>query len=102
MKKIIKGRLFDTEKANLVCEIWEGNRGDFRHLDCALYQTPRSKIFFLAGWGGAMTIFSHRCNDGSYCGWDGVIPLNEQDARMYAEKYGSAETVQRFFKVEEA
>jgi hypothetical protein len=100
MKKIINGTIYDTEKATLVCKIWEGSNGDFRYLDCALYQTPRSKKFFLAGWGGAMTIFSHRCSDGSYCGWDRVIPLNDQDALAYAEKYGSAETVQRFFKVE--
>jgi len=102
MKRTIRGRLFDTENAVLVCEIFEGYSGDFNHLDCALYQTPRSKIFFLAGWGGAMTVFSHRCQDGTLSGSEGIIPLNEQDARMYAEKYGSAETVQRFFKVKEA
>ncbi len=102
MKKIINGQRWDTEKANLVCEISEGAVGDFRHFKAELYQTKRSKRFFLAGEGGPMTVFAHHCADGSTSGGSDIIPLSDEDARRYAEQYASTEVVEKFFKVEEA
>lgn len=101
MKKTIQGTVYDTDKAQKICDIWEGNRSDFRHLDAALYQTPRSKNFFLAGFGGAMTIFSKRCSDGSYVGDERILPLSDIDAREYCEKYAN-HLVETFFKTKEA
>ncbi len=101
MKKIINGKLFDTETANVVCEIFENAVNDFRHIDCALYCTPRSKQFFLAGSGGPMTIFSRRDGSG-ITGGEGLVPISEDNARRYAEKYASVETIKKFFTVEEA
>ena len=91
MKKIIDGFRFDTEKANKVCDIWEGNRGDFQHLDCALYCTKRAKKYFLAGYGGPMTVFSERFSDGSIGSVEKIIPLTEADAQKYISKYGKEE-----------
>jgi hypothetical protein len=102
MKKIIDGFRYDTDKADKVCDICEGGKGDFRHLDCALYCTRRAKRFYLAGFGGAMTVFAHRCTDESLCGWEDIIPLSMEDARRYAEKYANVEQIEKFFKVEEA
>ena len=102
MKKIINGQRWDTEKATLVCDIFEGAVGDFRHFKAELYQTLRSKRFFLAGSGGPMTVFAHRCADGSTSGGSDIIPLSTEDARRYAEKYSSTEIVEKFFEVEEA
>ena len=102
MKRIINGSTYDSESAVLVCKIWEGNRGDFSHLDCALYQTPRSKRFFLAGYGGPMTIFSERFSDGSIGSAEKIIPLTEQDALAYARTYASDDAIGKFFEVEEA
>lgn len=101
MKKTINGKIYDTEKSAKICDIWEGNQGDFRHIDAAMYQTPRSKSFFLAGFGGAMTIFSKRCSDGSYVGDKRIIPLSDSDARDYCERYAN-HLVEMFFKTEEA
>lgn len=87
MKKVIEGKRYDTETALKVCEIFEGYRGDFNHLDCTLYQGKRSKAFFLAGYGGAMTVFSSRSPDGSYGGNSDIIPLTDDQAKVYCERY---------------
>jgi hypothetical protein len=102
MKRVIDGKRYDSDNAVKVCDIWEGSRSDFTHLDCTLYQTKRSKAFFLAGRGGAMTRFSHTCQDGSVCGGEKIIPLAVSEARLYVEKYGKPETVEEFFEVVEA
>ena len=101
MKKVINGRRWDTDKANLVCEVVNGMPRDLDYVSAGLYQTPRSKRFFLAGEGGPMTIFAHY-DGNSCCGGENLIPLSAEEARTYAEQYADAETVERFFAVEEA
>lgn len=99
MKAIINGRRWDTEKANLVCKIVEGYSNDFRHIDAGLYCTPRSRSYFLAGYGGAMTIFSRTCSDGSKCGSNKIIPITEQEALEWAERHASIEAIEKYFEI---
>jgi len=102
MKKILNGQRWDTEKANLVCEVRHSHPRDFSYVRAGLYQTPRSKRYFLAGEGGPMTVFAHYDGGNSCCGGENLIPLSAEEARTYAEQYAYAETVERFFAVEEA
>lgn len=102
MKAIIDGKRYDTEKADLVCKVEDGNRGDFRHINAELYCTPRSRQFFLAGWGGAMTVFARNNSDNTKSGSNRIIPLSEQDALAWAEQYASTEEIEKFFTVEDA
>jgi len=102
MKAIIDGKRYDTEKAELVCEIKDGAVGDFRRIDAGLYRTPRSKEFFLAGWGGAMTVFARSNSDNTRSGSNKVIPLSEQDALAWAEQFASVEVIEQFFAVKDA
>ncbi len=101
MKKVINGKRYDSDTAVKICDIWEAGPGDFRHMDCALYQGKRSKSFFLAGFGGAMTVFSSRNSDGSYGGSNDIIPLSVEQARTYCERYAN-DKVEQFFEIEEA
>jgi len=102
MKRVLEGRIYDTEKSVLVCEFSEGNKGNFAHFEAELYKTPKSGRFFLAGEGGPMTIFRKRVDQNSWSGSSGIIPISEEEALRYAEKYASVETIQKFFQVEEA
>ncbi|MGH0051992.1 MAG: hypothetical protein ACQ5SW_01205 [Sphaerochaetaceae bacterium] len=102
MRRVLDGMVYDTYKAVEVCEVFEGNRGDFQHIDATLYRTKRSKQFFLAGWGGAMTRFSKRCSDGSYVGSEKIVPLSVEEARQFAEHNASAEVIEEFFESKEA
>jgi len=106
MKKIINGKRYDTEASVLVAQTSNNNmvgRGDFRWYDETLYQTPRSKTFFLAGEGGAMSRWAESAGQNSWTGGEGIRPLSTDDAREWCEDAGvSVETIERFFDIEEA
>ncbi len=102
MKKIIQGFRWDTEKADKVCDIQEGYAGDFRRIDAGLYCTKRARKFFLAGSGGPMTVFAKSVDQTSWTGSEGIIPIDDEDARRYAEKYADADIVEKFFDVQDA
>lgn len=100
---------FDTEKAVLVGECNNIGSGadscnDFNWWEAGLYQTPRSKRFFLAGRGGPMTQFSHSAGQNSWTGGERIIPMDKDGAYEWAERYLGTETVLEYFpdKVEEA
>lgn len=102
MKRVLEGRIYDTEKSVLICKICEGNKGDFAHFEAELYKTPKSGRFFLAGEGGPMTIFRKRVDQNSWSGSSGIIPISGEEALRYAERHASVEVVEKYFTVEEA
>ena len=102
MKRVIDGRIYDTDKAILIGETWELGSNDFRHIEAGLYRTARSKRFFLAGKGGPMTAFGKQCSDGSFTFGEKIIPLDEKAAREWAERYLNPEVVQQYFEVQDA
>ena len=102
MKKIIDGKLYNTETAKAIGSAWDYPQGDFRHFDETLYKSRKGR-FFLAGKGGPMTHYSRRCSDGSTCGGANIIPITEEEAREWCEKNCSLETyIAVFGKIEEA
>lgn len=98
MKSIINGKRYDTEKAILVGE--GGSIGlsynDFGHWEAKLYKTPRSGQFFLAGEGGPMTRWARPCGNGR-TGGEGIIPLSDEDALDWAERYLTTAQVEAHF-----
>lgn len=85
MKKIISGKVYDTDKAHLLGEWWNGlSIRDFHCVKEKLYQ-KRTGEFFLYGWGGPETKYVRRDGDG-WCGGEAIIPLTVEDARRWAEK----------------
>lgn len=45
MKRIIDGKLYDTEKAEVLCEHSYSNPGDFYYVYEALYKSPGGHFF---------------------------------------------------------
>lgn len=98
MKRIITGKRYDTEKAIKIGEASSNNgRRDFRWYDEALYRTPRSGVYFLAGEGGAMSRWSKSCGGRTWCGGEGILPLDREDALEWAERHLSAEQIEAAF-----
>ena len=62
MKATIAGFRYDTDKAKKVGKIRRGKKGDALYVHAEIYRTPRSGNFFLAGSGGALTLFRGREN----------------------------------------
>lgn len=92
LKKVIDGKLYNTETATMIAEYWNGkSNSDFNHISEELYRT-KNRNFFLAGNGGAMTKYSISCGSNSTCGSEKIIPITEAEARSWLEKYSDAET----------
>ncbi|MDH4051598.1 MAG: hypothetical protein OEU93_08465 [Rubrivivax sp.] len=85
MKAVINGKTYNTSSATLVCDLpCSANRGDFGWHDTSLYITKK-RNFFLAGEGGARSMWSEPIGNNGSIGGRGLRPVSEQEARDYME-----------------
>ncbi|RVU97073.1 hypothetical protein EII22_09060 [Coriobacteriales bacterium OH1046] len=93
MRKIIDGRLFDTETAHMVCEptspVGMHDRGDFHYYEESLYR-KRTGEYFLHGWGGPLSPYAEPYGRGSQSG-ERIVPLSPEQAREWAEGHMEVE-----------
>lgn len=85
MKSIINGIRYDTDKATLIAEtdnIGGGadSQSDFSYWQAGLYKTPRSGRYFLAGHGGARSMFSRSAGQNCWSGGEAIIPFESEAA----------------------
>jgi len=88
MKATINGTRYDTEKA---IDLGFRSSDNFCNSDpsawaATLYKNPRSDQYFLAGQGGAMTIFGTKFN-GMLAAGEKIIPLTKSHADWWLTKY---------------
>lgn len=85
MKKIINGKLYNTDTARVICALDSTeNVADHDYHDTCLYQT-RKGAFFLAGRGNARSMWAHETMyDGSAPG-SGLQVIDKDTARAYME-----------------
>lgn len=100
MRKVIKGRLYDTDTAAHVAEWQEGYCGDLAYCHETLYR-KRTGEYFVHGEGGAMSRYSERCGQSEWQGGEGIRPLTYKEARVWLERHGSAEEFESEFGVPE-
>lgn len=94
MKKIIKGKQYDTEKARFIgCD--EGGEGISGWSE-ELYQKRTGELFLYAV-GGAMTHYAVATGDNNWKGGAKIIPLSYDKAREWAEAHLSADTYGEIF-----
>jgi hypothetical protein len=86
MKKIINGKLYDTETAKEIA-VWSNGRSysDFGHCVETLYK-KRTGEYFIFGVGGPMSKYAESCGDNSWSGGSRIIPLTYKAAKEWAEK----------------
>ena len=91
MKKIINGKLYDTEKAKELGH-WAnmGDRRDSRQVEETLYR-KRTGEYFLHGEGGALTKYAVTIDDNNWSGGEKIIPLSAGKAREWAEEHLDAD-----------
>jgi hypothetical protein len=101
MKKIINGRLYDTETAKLVGSASYSYPGDFQHWSEDLY-LKKTGEFFIHGTGGALSKYSRSAGFNTVTGGEEIISLTTKEAKAWAEKYLEVEEYERIFgEVEE-
>lgn len=97
MKKVISGRLYNTETARLT-GYWEsaGSTSDFSHIREELYR-KRTGEFFLYGKGGPMSKYSRSCGNNEWSGGEDITPLTWEAARKWAEDHLDVEEYEELF-----
>ena len=97
MKKVINGKLYDTEKAAKMAT-WENNRDytSFSHLEETLYR-KRTGEYFLHGAGEARTKYAKRYEDNLWGHGEEIIPLTVKAAQEWAEEHLDGDDYERIF-----
>lgn len=95
MKKIINGKVYDTEKAK--CMGFDAGGDGFHSWREDLYK-KRTGEFFLYGQGGAATKYAHYV-DGNNAWSEGekIIPMPYDKAREWAEAHLEADEYENIF-----
>ena len=103
MIRIVNGKRYNTETADLLCNISRGSysRSDFNYDDTDLYVTKNGN-FFIAGEGGARSRWAQSVGQNSWGGGEGLRPIDRNDARNLLEQYGTPEQVEQYFPIEDA
>ena len=97
MKKIIKGKVYDTETATELASYSNGGTWrDFSHFEETLYR-KRNGEFFLHGEGGPMTRYAEAQGQNSWSGGARIMPLTYQEAQEWAEKHLDGDGYEEIF-----
>lgn len=95
MKKVIKGRRYDTDTAKCVGADMFGNFMDFAHWTERLYRKSTGE-FFLYGEGGPMSKYSRSIGQET-SGDERIMPLSYSEAQKWAEKHLSGAEYEEIF-----
>ena len=102
MKKVISGKVYDTETAERIGEVSFGNPSDFHFYDEALYRTQNGR-FFLAGEGGPLTAWKKAPGSNSWSSGSGIEALSIEEALAWCEEHGvKSSVIEKHFTVEAA
>lgn len=98
MRKIINGKIYDTETATRIHE-WDNGRygGDFSRCEESLNKTPRG-AYFLYGEGGPMSKYARSVGQNSYGSGSGMAVISESEAMAWLESHDGDAALEEFFK----
>lgn len=98
MRKVIKGKLYDTDKATMVGEWHDGYPSDFHYVCETLYR-KRTGEYFIHGEGGAMSRYAESCGQSQWMGGESIMPIGYQDAKEWAETHLDADEYEAEFGI---
>jgi hypothetical protein len=96
MKKIINGKLYDTDKARYLGGDSYSNSRDFHHWTEELY-VKRTGEYFLYGEGGPMTKYAESTGQNTWSGGEKIMPMSMEAAREWAEEHLNADRYAELF-----
>ena len=86
MRKVIEGKLYNTETAEMVADDSYSNYGDLQYWSEEIYRTQKGN-WFLAGEGGAMSKYAQAIGQNEVGGGSAIIPLTEGEALAWLEDH---------------
>ena len=97
MKKIITGRIYDTDTATELGTWWSSSDVlDFSHVEEKLYR-KRTGEHFLYGYGGPMSKYARAEGQNSWTGGERIMPMSYDEARTWAEEHLDADDYEAAF-----
>lgn len=97
MIKIINGRRYDTAKATLIGEYWNGlSKSNFNYVEEKLYR-KRGGEFFIHGEGGPKTLYCRTVGLHERTSGEKIVPLPYEEARRWGEDHLSVEDYDKIF-----
>lgn len=96
MKKIINGKVYDTETAQVLGSWSNMSDRSFERIDETLYR-KRTGEFFLHGEGGPMSRYAVQIGQNNWRGGEKITPLSWDDARSWVESHLNSEDYERIF-----
>lgn len=101
MKKIINGKMYNTETAKEIDRASNNlSSSDFQYYEERLFKKKTGE-FFLYGDGGAASRYGTRCGN-TWSGGTVIIPLTVNEAKLWVEEYSSTEIyIELFGEVDE-
>jgi hypothetical protein len=96
MKKVIEGKLYNTETAERIAT-WSNHyfQNDFHFMEETLYRTRKGN-WFVYGEGGALSVYAQPCGNGS-CGGADIRCLSRDDAATWLEEHDCVDELERYF-----
>jgi len=86
MRKVIEGKLYNTETAEMVATDSYSHYGDRGYWSQEIYRTKRGN-WFLCGEGGAMSKYAQAIGQNEVGGGSAIIPLTEGEALAWLEDH---------------
>lgn len=103
MKKVVAGKVYDTEKAELLHSDSYSNPRDFDYWRESLYVTAKGALF-IHGEGGARSRYAVQVEQNSWSGGSDIKAVSKEEAIHWLEEHDGAEVIMECFAddVEEA
>jgi len=100
MRKVIDGKRYDTEAAELIY-VWNNGRyGDFRFRSKSLYRTRNGAWFFYHA-GGPVTDMAVSVGNNGYGGSETIEPIDDDDAygflQAHSDDSDAEELIDQYF-----
>lgn len=96
MKKIINGKMYNSETARYVGSYSWSNSGDFSYFEETLY-CKRTGEYFIYGHGGAMSKYAQSEGQNSWSGGEDISPMTYKNARQWAEDHLDPDVYEKEF-----
>ena len=97
MKKVLNGKLYDTDKAQRMAK-WQNSRDhtSFAYMEETLYR-KRTGEYFLHGAGEARTKYAKRYEDNLWGHGEEIIPITVKAAQEWAEEHLDGDEYEQIF-----
>jgi hypothetical protein len=96
MKRIIEGKVYNTETAEKIASYHNGySCSDFKYCEESLYRTKKG-AWFIAVEGGALSKYATPYGNAT-SGGDGLEPVSKEDARQWLEDHECTDALEEHF-----